>query len=281
MLQLRGKKRKRYRLRPRFFVITGTALLLLVTGLGLLLRSCTASQPEPKPEPQSSSSGSLPKTGEDDSRYLADMLFTGDSRTRGLAFYGFVPERQVFAIDGLNHRDAHQKALFDAGDGTERLLCEAVGLRAPKRVLISFGINGMDYIEEEEYFSEYSALLDAIMSHSPQSVFILQSIYPVSAGFSAENPGLSNETIDRYNARLQQLAKEKQIFFLNTAEALKNEEGALEEAYDAGDGLHMSREAYKVILRYIREHPAPDASAKDKQQADAADEDGQQPKQNS
>lgn len=267
MLQLPEKKRKRYRLRPRFFVITGAMLLLMVTGLLLLLRSCTA--PRPVPTPQNSPSGSLPEIEQeegDDPRYIADTLFTGDSRTRGLAFYGFVPERQVLAIDGLNHRDALQKALFDAGDGTACLLCEAVGLRAPKRVLISFGINGMDFIAEEEYFSEYAALIDDIVARSPQSTYILQAIYPVSAGFSAENPGMSNETIDRYNARLQQLAGQKQLFFLNTAEALKDETGALDEAYDAGDGLHMSREAYKVIIRYIREHPAPDAADENERQ---------------
>ena len=71
---------------------------------------------------------------------------------------------------------------------------------------------------------------------------------------------MSNETIDRYNARLQQLAGQKQLFFLNTAEALKDETGALDEAYDAGDGLH------KVIIRYIREHPAPDAADENERQ---------------
>ena len=216
----------------------------------------------PVSPPDEASSSSDPQNTEDtpeqtDSRYLVETLFAGDSRTRGLATYGFVPQRQVLAIDGLNHRDARKKSLFDLEDGTECTLAKAVGQRAPKRVLISFGINGMDFIEEEEYFTEYEGLIDDIIGQSPQSVYMLQAIYHVSAAFSEQNPGMSNETIDRYNGRLKTLAEEKGMFFLNTAEVLKDDGGALMEDYDTGDGLHMSREAYKVIVRYIREHPAP------------------------
>jgi lysophospholipase L1-like esterase len=255
--QLPEKRRKHYRLRPRFFVITGTALLLLITGILLLVRSCGQENTAPVPEepPQENSESSSEEEG--DSRYLVETLFTGDSRTRGMATYGFVPQRQVLAIDGLNHLDARQKPLFSSREGSECTLAEAVGERAPKRVMISFGINGMNFIEEEEYFSEYEGLVDDIIRQSPESCYILQAIYPVSAEFSEENPAMSNETIDRYNERLKKLADEKSLFFLNTAEALKDEKGALPEEYDAGDGLHLSREAYKVIIRYVREHPAP------------------------
>lgn len=256
-----GKRRKRYRLRPRFFVITGTALLLLAAGILLLTRSCWQQAPAPAPEGSSSESpeGWAEEGENKDPRYLVETLFTGDSRTRGLATYGFIPQRQVLAIDGLNHLDARKKALFPSSGGGECTLAEAVGEQAPKRVLISFGINGMDFIEEEEYFTEYEGLVDDIIRQSPESTYILQAIYPVSAGFSEQNPGMSNETIDRYNERLKKLANDKNMFFLNTAEALKDANGALSEEYDAGDGLHMSREAYKAIVRYIREHPAPAA----------------------
>lgn len=257
--QLPEKRRKRYRLRPRFFVITGTALLLLVAGILLLVRSCRQA-PAPAPETSSSESAESQQDGEEtgDPRYLVETLFTGDSRTRGMATYGFVPQRQVLAIDGLNHLDARKKALFTSKKGTECTLAEAVGERAPKRVVVSFGINGMDFIEEEEYFAEYEGLVDDIIRQSPESTYILQAIYPVSAGFSEQNPGMSNKTIDRYNERLKKLAAEKDMLFLNTAEALKDDSGALMEEYDAGDGLHMSRAAYKIIVRYVREHPAPE-----------------------
>ncbi|MCI8624422.1 MAG: hypothetical protein HFG26_12290 [Provencibacterium sp.] len=253
-----GKKRKRYRLRPRFFVITGTALILLLSGILLLVRSCSGEPPVSPPESASSGSAQSSDTpSENNSRYLSEILFTGDSRTRGLVTYGFVPSRQVLAVDGLNHRDARKKELFDSEDGVQRTLAAVVGEREAKRVMISFGINGMDFISEEDYFTEYEALIDELMAQSPQSSYLLQAIYPVSSVFSEQNPNMSNETIDRYNQKLRELAEEKGIFFLNTAEALKDAGGALGEAYDAGDGLHMSREAYKVIVRYIREHPAP------------------------
>ena len=51
-----------------------------------------------------------------------------------------------------------------------------------------------------------------------------------------------------------ELASEQGLRYLNTAEVLKNESGALKEIYDVGDGHHLTKEAYVKILDYIRTH---------------------------
>ena len=56
---------------------------------------------------------------------------------------------------------------------------------------------------------------------------------------------------------LQQLAEKKGMYYLNTAEALKNTGGTLDTRYDRGDGLHFSNAASDAIIDYFMTHAVP------------------------
>ena len=62
------------------------------------------------------------------------------------------------------------------------------------------------------------------------------------------------EKINQANLWIAQLANEKEVFYLNTISALLNERGYLNNDYCNGDGIHISREGFNVILDYIRTH---------------------------
>ena len=56
----------------------------------------------------------------------------------------------------------------------------------------------------------------------------------------------------------EDLAEEKEVYFLNLAPELKTTENELNSIYDAGDGLHFKQETYDVILQYIKTHQVPE-----------------------
>ena len=74
-----------------------------------------------------------------------------------------------------------------------------------------------------------------------------------TSGYSIE-VGTLNSYIDKTNEWTASLANECGLPYLNTAEALKSEDGFLKEGYDSGDGFHLNTEAYRQMLEYIKTH---------------------------
>lgn len=199
------------------------------------------------------STGLLQETEPAAQDYLADALFVGDSRTNAMQYYGVLKQEQVVAVDGMNHIDAQTNACIQGENGL-CTIAQAVGQKKPAKVFVAFGINGLAWMSEDVFIAEYEKLLDQLREQSPESVFIVQSVLPVSAGYEKKDPRVLNEKIDEYNQALLALAQQKGMYFLNTAEALKDSDNCLDEAYNSGDGMHFAAETYTVIIDYILTH---------------------------
>lgn len=186
------------------------------------------------------------------SAFLDQTLFIGDSRTNGMKNFGFLPEENVFAIDGASHQTARtEKFVTLEGSSKKLTIVQAVAELQPVRVIVSFGINGVAYMGEETFLSEYSELLDELKEASPDTSIVVQSILPVSASYARNDRRMANDIIDGYNAELRLLANQKDCYFLDTSQVLKNEDGALAKEYDSGDGLHFNKTAYTALFDYL------------------------------
>ena len=61
-----------------------------------------------------------------------------------------------------------------------------------------------------------------------------------------------NQQINNLNTHISTLAKEyENIDYINTATLLKGSSGALNSAYDIGDGIHLTNDAYRIILECL------------------------------
>ena len=183
--------------------------------------------------------------------YLADTIFIGDSRTNGLAGYGYVPKSNVFAIDGSNHVSARtEKFITLSGTSRKLTIAQASELIRPARMIVSYGINGIAFMDSDTFLSEYAALLEELRTASPETLLVVQSILPVSAEKAAATPGMSNRAIDSCNQKLKALVEEKGGVFLDSSAVLKNAKGNLDSKYNSGDGLHFNRTAYLALLDF-------------------------------
>jgi lysophospholipase L1-like esterase len=69
--------------------------------------------------------------------------------------------------------------------------------------------------------------------------------------FSSPKDAL-NKQIDELNVHIVSLAKEYQnVEYVNTAALLKDEGGALNSVYDVGDGIHLTNDAYRIVLKFL------------------------------
>ena len=200
--------------------------------------------------------------------YIDSFIFFGESTTYHLKSRGVLSggkdTSQVWANESgtmkLDLSIDKQKIIYPE---TNELLTvgEAAARKKPEYILFTFGLNGavQNVKMGEDYFKTcYKKLISAIRSASPSTTIIIQSAFPV-----AENMDMSaysidlktlNEYIDLQNRWAYSLACEEDCKYLDTSSILKDKNNNLKIEYQIGDGHHLTTEAYRQILFYIRTH---------------------------
>ena len=200
--------------------------------------------------------------------YIDSFIFFGESTTYHLKSRGVLSggkdTKQVWGNESgtmkLDLSIDKQKIIYP--ETNERLTVgEAAAKKKPKYIVLTFGLNGavQNANRGAEYFKTcYKKLIEAIRSASPSTTVILQSAFPVAENMdmSAYSVDLKtlNEYIDLQNSWAYSLACEENCKYLDTSSILKDENNNLKMEYQAGDGHHLTAEAYRQILYYIRTH---------------------------
>ena len=209
--------------------------------------------------------------------YIDSMIFLGDSTTYHMKSRGVLTggkdTKQVWSGSDVDEDGSIIPAgtltldgrittahIYYPKTGESLTIAQALEKEKPQYLVITLGVNGISYVDLEDtksvnkFISCYRALVDSVHKASPDTKVILQSIFPVTEAYSQNGNGITNQKIDAANTWIMQLAKDTGCKYLDTASVLKNDSGAMAPAYDNGDGYHLTTEAYKVILQYIRTH---------------------------
>ncbi len=189
--------------------------------------------------------------------YINSLIFLGDSTTYGLKTYKMLKDgkstKQLWAADGatLSIADILTKKIVYPETGKEMLISDAMALAKPEYLVVTLGAEGLRAIEEEEFVKQYTALVDTLISASPETKLILQSIFPTNEKLAK----LTNEKVDIANQHILKIAEEKGVRYLDTQSVLKDENGGLNEKYDnGGTGMNLTAEGFEIVLNYIRTH---------------------------
>lgn len=185
--------------------------------------------------------------------YIADTIFIGDSRTVGLYTYRYVKPASVFAVVGATHVSI-QSERFNVGTKKRLKIDEVVKAVQPARAVVAFGVNSIGFMNESSFFNEYQSLIEKLQAASPDTLFVVQSILPVSSAFESKNSTISNKKIDDYNQKLEELAVSLDCRFADPSDELKNSGNSLDKQYDSGDGLHYNSAAYEVLMSWWDTH---------------------------
>ncbi len=199
----------------------------------------------------------LQETEDAGQAYVDGTCFIGDSITLGLKVFKILPESRVYSEGSIDPYAAGHNKIVTLPDGRKVTAPQAVGYYKPERVVITLGTNSVSWCPESSFIASYGQLIEDIRAESPQTDIIIQAIPPVSESYEATAVKLTNKTINRFNTLLVGLAKEKSVYFLNTASVLKNERGYFNDNYQSGDGLHHNQACYKIWLEYLRTHAIP------------------------
>ncbi len=200
-------------------------------------------EPVPEPLDYRQFTGLVP---ENSGFYQDRLAIIGDSIAYGFNAYGYIPSTRNIAQESLAlwNLDTYT---FDVGDGEMGVIDAAVHSGA-RLVLISVGMNDIPGSDPDKYSSDMLALAQQVLEAMPEAYVIIGSVTPVSA----DNSYTSNDTINAFNAKLRESVEnygnERLLYFDTNAILSDPGTNALSEEYDAGDGLHISKQSYETIL---------------------------------
>ena len=274
----------------RIGLLTVLVLMALCLLAALILGVLYLTAPEPTQTPDADPSGSrlpyptgdpssgdttstgldaherlLAKTADGGQDYIDSMIFVGESTTAHLRSRGVLGDgkntTQVWS-DSSNTMmldlNILQKKIKYPASGVEMTIPEAAAIAKPRYIVLSFGVNGIYGFAKNHdlYRVSYGRLIDAIHQSSPETVVLLQTVYPIATNQTSFNDdaGVINGYIDQLNQMLPDIAKEHDAYVVDTASCLADVRGFLNSSYAESDGLHLNESAYRAILNYLRTH---------------------------
>lgn len=239
-------------------------LFLLTASAGSVLAASRLGRDLPTSAEESDVT--LSETPDAGESYLRRFVFVGDSTTCHLIDRGVLPSgtdtAQVWVPRNgtmmLTPAVTELKIVHPAS-GRELTVAEAAAIDRPAYLVLTVGLNGAHTFTEELYKHSYGKLIDAVRSASPETRILVQSVFPVAkneTAWTSVTPAELNRRIDRLNSWAKELCETYggKVRYLDTQSVLRDPDGFLRSAYEAGDGVHLTAEGYRAILGYIRTH---------------------------
>ena len=200
-------------------------------------------------------SAPVPESSPVEDSYFDDAVFIGDSRTEGLILNTGLSNATSYVYKGLMVDTVFTKPFVNK-DGQKLSVMDALKSTQFSKVYIMLGINETGWVYSQIFQSKYGEIIDGIREINPYAVIYIQGIMPVSDKVSSTHSYITNTKINEYNLLLRELAKDKQVCYINTENAVVSEDGNL-PADAATDGIHLVKDYCEKWLDYLKTHTAP------------------------
>lgn len=190
--------------------------------------------------------------------YFDDAVFLGNSRTRGFLTLAGLAKPDAYAFVGLTVSTVFTEQIVPSGD-SKITVVEALRAKSDwTKAYIMFGTNEIGWTSDSVFVSKYGALIDELRAINPDAKIYMQSVLPVGSMYTPDHPDYymyNMPKINKYNELLRELAKEKEVYFVDVASVMIDENGFLFD--DASnDGVHLKREYCIRWLEYLMCHTA-------------------------
>ena len=186
--------------------------------------------------------------------FIDELTFLGDSTTAHMQLRASVDKSKVWAAKNryLNLDPRITNAKIIAPDtGEEELIASVAARLTPRYLVITLGVDyGVYYYRDkpEEFRHYYDKLLSALKNASPETVLILQSIFPVGRSSAV----ITNEMVQGANRVIREIADARGLAFVDQTRVLADDEGYLRPEFCySEDGIHLTATAYSAILSHL------------------------------
>ena len=126
----------------------------------------------------------------------------------------------------------------------------------PAKIFLLIGINDVSHdVTVDSLMTDIRTLVDHIRAQSPKTKLVLQSLLPIreSTGRWKRLQG-KTDMIPQINARIEALAREKGLTFINLYPHFTEPGTSVMRAELTYDGLHLSKAGYDVWVKLLKPH---------------------------
>ena len=176
-----------------------------------------------------------------DKKFGNNVAFIGDSRTQAFLLYSGLKDVTDYTNIGLMVDSAITKKFVKNKKGEKVTILEDLKNKNIDTVYIMLGINELGWVYSSIFIQKYEELIDKIKQTKPNIDIIVQSIIPVTKTKSDNDKVFNNTRIKEYNNLLKDLAKRKQVQYLDLEKELTDNNGYLPEEASS-DGIHLNKE---------------------------------------
>jgi len=173
-----------------------------------------------------------------------NIVFLGNSLTNGCEWHELLGDARI-VNRGING---------DIASGISARL-EPVLKGKPDKIFLMAGINDVSHhISADSIAHDVAAILDSIITRSPNTRIYLQSCLPFNESFKRwKNLEGTQQTIIDLNKRLEQLADERDIVWINLYPLFSDGNDNLKPEL-TNDGLHLLGPGYLIWKDAIRKY---------------------------
>lgn len=190
--------------------------------------------------------------------YFSDAVFLGDSRTEGLIINTGLSEATFYGGKGLMVDSVFtEKIVKLPGSKAKVTPIKALGKKEFNKVYIMFGVNELGWPYEDVFSERYTKLIKKVKKLQPDADIYVQSILPVSKEKETKDKVYNNKKIRRFNKLIKDMAEKEEVYYLDTASAVKNKDNVLPVAASS-DGVHLNKEYCIKWLDYLKTHTVRD-----------------------
>ena len=209
---------------------------------------------------------SVPESAPVDASWFDDADFVGDSVSVTLAnynsSYGTLGKAKFFCSVSLSQTNAlsyqagnERLPEYPAGSGQHPRIEDGIAASGAKKVYLMLGMNciasGVDRVSQD-----LVTLVSKIQEKSPGIAVLIESVTPMTADSPRADGSLNNFTIQEFNEKMKAICQEKQWYYVNVAEAVTGDAGALKAEYsgDKAMGIHFNYDGAAAWANYLLTH---------------------------
>ena len=121
----------------------------------------------------------------------------------------------------------------------------------PAKIFLMIGVNDLSVHSIADILKNYEAIVADVLLKTPSTKLYLQSILPVNN--QVRNSGKSNSDIVFLNKKIENIATENGLAFLNLHPLFLNGEGELDSRLTQ-DGIHLDAEGYLIWKKELQKY---------------------------
>ena len=210
-------------------------------------------EPQPEEPKQEEPQNEIPNNSPNNSntQFNSSVAFIGDSRTQGFIMYNGLKDVQDYSYIGLMVDTAVTKKFVKTGNGEKITLLQDMANKNIEIVYIMLGVNELGWSYPQVFKRKYGELIDEIIKIKPNCKIYVQSIIPMTKSKSETDRIFNNKNVNTFNNLIQELAKEKNVTYLDVKSALVDANGYLPEEASS-DGVHVDKEYCKKWFEYLK-----------------------------